>query len=158
MNYLYKPATGLWYPVNLDNDGTLQIDMDGGTLTPPPYVASVGECLISTDIYLAYTQTTTLPCTEPMFNLFGVVVSDQIESYCRKSWRISAEAVPVSVQMVTAFVIRDLVVNKLTSTGLYKSYSGGDYSWSLADGITAGDILAPYKSLLAPYRELSVYA
>lgn len=161
VQYVYVPSKALWYPINgveIDGEITTQIAQTGGVTNPPPYIGAVGEALLNEDYYLAFTQTLSLPVDTPTFNLFALIVSDQIENYCRQSWRIQAVAVPLSVQYVAALVIRDLMVSKATNTGLYKSYSGGDYSWSLADGVTPGDILAPYKSLLNPYRELSIYA
>ena len=161
MNYIYHPTTGLWYPIiaqTVEGEITSGIDQSGGVLTPPAYVADVGDPLINTDYYLCFTQSVTLPVSELVWNVFACTVSDLVESYCKKSWRVLVEEVPLPVQMVTAFTTRDLIVNKAGNTGLYKSYSGGDYSWTLQDGITPGDILAPYKSLLNPYRELSIYA
>ena len=159
-NYIYNPETHLWHPIIAEGTGDdihSSIDPAGGVINPPPYVASVGQPIITEDAYLCFTQSATLPVSSPVFALFGCVVSDQIESYCGKSWRILAEEIPVSVQMVAAFVIRDWVVNKSTGSSQFKSYSDGDYSWTMQDGIAAGDILAPYKPLLANSRELSIY-
>jgi len=161
LTHIFNPQTQLWYPVTvtiLDGVATTQVDDEGGTLAPPAYVPDTGTPLISTDHYLCFTGLTALPVGVATWTAFASTVSDDVEDYCHRSWRIREEQVPLKVMMATALATRDLLSNKNGTTGMYKSYSGGDYSWTLQDGIEPGDFLAPYKSLLQASRELTVHA
>jgi len=160
--YIFRPETGLWYPIQIvevEGELTTQIDETGGILTPPPYFATPGTPLISIDHFLCFAGLSVLPTNEVTWTAYATAVSDAVENYCHKSWRYAPTTdVPLQIMMATALASRDLLGNKGSSIGMYKSYSGGDYSWTLQDGITPGDFLAPYKAMLNQYRELCIYA
>jgi len=161
LTHIYNPETQLWYPVTvtiIDGEATTTVDENGGILTPPPYIADAGTPLISTDHFLCFTGLSSLPVGNATWTAFASTVSDAIENYCRKSWRVLGEEVPLQVMLACSLATRDLLGSKNGSTGMYKSYSGGDYSWTLQDGIEPGNFLAPYKAMLNAYRELTVYA
>lgn len=161
LSYIFRPATGLWYPINIvDVEGelTTTVDETGGTLTPPTYIATTGTPLIDVDHFLCFTGLSTLPVNQGTWTAYATSVSDAVENYCHKSWRIAAVDVPLQVMMATSLATRDLLSNKSGTVGMYKSYSGGDYSWTLQDGIQPGDFLAPYRAMLYQYKELCIYA
>jgi len=157
--YIFNPSDGLYHPVIVTGTGdnlNLDISPDGGLLNPPPYIAVVGESLISTETYLIATRQTDLGMTEAEFNFFAVGVSDLVESYCGYSWRISATPVPVGLQKVVAEMIKASIDNAGQSN-LCKSESMTGLTYTLADGVQHTDILSGYKSALSPFRQLHIW-
>jgi len=157
--YVYRPSTGLYYPVTvqeLEGELTLDVAQAGGIAAPPPYIADPGESLISVETYLIANRLTTLDMTTAQFNFFACGISDLVESYCNYSWRISEVAVPTGLQKVVANMIKVDIENSGKSQ-IYQSESMTGYSYSLAANILPNSILSQFAVALAPYRVLNIW-
>jgi len=158
--YIYNPQTQLWYPLiatGTGDDMTLGIDSNGGVLTPPAYVATTGEPLITTDIYLWSNGLTALDIDEGKWRWFALQASNLVENYCSYSWRVAGVGIEPELAKVVANLTRDLIANSTSKPASnLQSESISNYSYSVRSDTDPNDLFAPYKWLLNSFNQTPV--
>ena len=170
MTYLQNKDDGLWYPVVLTGTGA---DMalawgDVGVATPPPYVPTEGEPLVSQAQYEAVTSLAVADVAQ--WRWIALMVSDSVESYLCRSYRVAqvppltlecdtvvaaVTPVPMGLVAVVCLCIRDALklAQGQTNAGM-KSETLRGYSYTLADTVAATDTVSAYAQALRPWRRL----
>ena len=156
--YIQNVTDGLWYPwqcIGTGQDVTLAC-VGAGVPTPPPYIPTASEPLVSLAAYLVGTRQTALQgITQEEWAWFAVGISDLVEMYCNYSWRINAVAVPARLQQIVARMIK-ADIDQAQKSERFKSENMTNYSYTMQDVINPNDIVSQYKNALAPFRVLFV--
>lgn len=131
--YVKDPITGKYHELTtviIDGVATLYIN-DVGVTTPPPYIPTATEPLITQSDYKAIMGISTIS-DESKWTFAALAVSDMVERRCFYSWRNAEKVVPYGLQVIVARATANLMNVMIEShDASIQSESFSSYSYSL---------------------------